>query len=135
MSTSVQPADQAPAQKKGAKKAASTIAWVSSTYFAEGLPYMVVMVLSGIYFTDIGLKERYIGYLNLLGFAWNFKFVWAPFVDSVGTKRRWMVIVQLLVSLMLAAIAATCATATPNADINAIALTTSLLLVGLAFIS
>src|SRR6185295_18066736 len=110
-------------------------AWVSSTYFAEGLPYMVVMVLSGIYFTDIGLKERYIGYLNLLGLAWNFKFVWAPFVDSVGTKRRWMIVVQFLVSLMLAAIATTSAMSAANADINAIALTTSLLLVALAFIA
>ena len=29
--------------------------WVASTYFAEGLPYMLVRYLAGVYLTDIGV--------------------------------------------------------------------------------
>ena len=59
-----------------------TIAWVNTTYFAEGLPYMIVRILSGVFFTQLGVKERYLGYLNYLGLPWNIKFLWAPLVDG-----------------------------------------------------
>jgi PAT family beta-lactamase induction signal transducer AmpG len=58
--------------------------WVFSTYLAEGLPYAIIRILSSVFFTDIGLKERYIGYLNFLGIPWNLKFLWAPFLDIIG---------------------------------------------------
>jgi PAT family beta-lactamase induction signal transducer AmpG len=74
-----------------------TAAWVTTTYLAEGLPYMIVRFLSGVYFTDIGAKEALIGYLNFLGVPWNFKFLWAPLVDFWGTRRGWMVTLQLLI--------------------------------------
>jgi PAT family beta-lactamase induction signal transducer AmpG len=110
-----------------------TIAWVSSTYFAEGLPYMIVRILSGVYFTDAGAKERYIGYLNFLGLPWNFKFLWAPLLDSLGTKRRWLVILQALVGVLTLAVAAICL-ATPSAgDPSRPLLAVALIFVGMAF--
>jgi PAT family beta-lactamase induction signal transducer AmpG len=74
-------------------------AWVSTTYFAEGLPYMIVRWLSGVYFTEIGLREAVIGYTNWLGAPWNLKFLWAPLVDWAGSKRRWMLAVQLALAV------------------------------------
>ncbi|NBO38108.1 MFS transporter [bacterium] len=79
--------------------------WVFSTYFAEGLPYSIVRLLSSVYFTDIGMKERYIGYLNFLGIPWNLKFLWAPFLDIFGTKRSWLIALQALITLLTFAIA------------------------------
>jgi MFS transporter, PAT family, beta-lactamase induction signal transducer AmpG len=117
------------------RKSSRTVLWVSSTYFAEGLPYMIVRILSGIYFTDIGAKERYIGYLNFLGFPWNFKFVWAPFVDALSTKRRWMIAVQLLVTLLTALVAATCAFTPSEGDISRVLVLTAVVFVGMAFVS
>lgn len=70
---------------------------------------MIVRILSGIFFTDIGAKERYIGYLNFLGIPWNLKFLWAPFVDAAATKRRWMIVAQVVIAVLTAAVAATCA--------------------------
>ncbi len=70
---------------------------MTTTYIAEGLPYMLVRFLAGVYFTDIGMKESVIGYLNLLGLPWNFKFLWAPLVDFYGTRRGWMVALQILI--------------------------------------
>ncbi len=70
------------------------IPWVSSTYFAEGLPYMLVRYLAGVYLTDIGVKESYLGFLNFLGIPWNLKFLWAPAIDLFGTKRGWLLKVE-----------------------------------------
>jgi PAT family beta-lactamase induction signal transducer AmpG len=79
--------------------------WVGSTYFAEGLPYMLVRYLTSVYLTDIGLKESYLGFVNFLGIPWNFKFLWAPAVDLVSTKRRWLLWIELALTFGFAIIA------------------------------
>lgn len=82
--------------------------WVFSTYFAEGLPYGIIRLMSSAFFTDVGLKERYLGYLNFLGIPWNLKFLWSPLVDLLGTKRAWMIILQAALALATAGVAAFC---------------------------
>lgn len=82
--------------------------WCFTTYFTEGLPYSIVRMMSMVFFTDIGMKEKYIGYLNFLGIPWNLKFLWAPLVDIFGKKRNWLIIVQFLITLFTAAIAGIC---------------------------
>lgn len=109
--------------------------WVSSTYFAEGLPYMIVRILSGVYFTDVGAKERYIGYLNFLGIPWNLKFLWAPLVDAISTKRTWLVTAQALVTLLTGAIAGVCLMVPEGSDANSHLLLVAMLFVVMAFVS
>ncbi len=75
--------------------------WVSTTYFAEGLPYMVVRFISAVYFTDLGMRESLIGYLNWLGVPWNLKFLWAPLLDLYGRKRTWLLGVQGIVTALI----------------------------------
>lgn len=82
--------------------------WIPSLYFAEGLPYVVVMTLSVIMYkrfdisnTDIAL---YTGWLYL---PWVIKPLWSPFVDLLKTKRWWITVMQLLVGGGFAAIAFT----------------------------
>jgi len=82
--------------------------WVFSTYFAQGFPYMVVRSMSSVFFTDVGMSERFLGYLNFLGIPWTLKFLWAPFVDIFSTRRTWMILVQGLLTLMTALLAALC---------------------------
>ncbi len=78
------------------KPSARTIAWVNTTYFAEGLPFMIVRILSSLYFTQLGVRELYLGYLNYLGLPWNMKFIWAPLVDGFGSRKGWQVAMQLV---------------------------------------
>ena len=82
--------------------------WVFSTYFAQGFPYMVVRAMSAVFFTDVGMSERSLGYLNFLGLPWNLKFLWAPLVDIYSTRRTWMVMAQALVTLLTALLATLC---------------------------
>ena len=99
MPATTPPAAPSPAPRR------SRPAWVSTTYFAEGLPYMLVRSLSAVYLTDIGVKEAYLGFLNFLNLPWNLKFAWAPAVDLLGTKRGWLVKIELVIALLVAVIA------------------------------
>lgn len=90
------------------KKKVKPQIWCFSTYFTEGFPFSIVRIMSMVFFTDIGMKERYLGYLNFLGIPWNLKFLWAPLIDIFGNKRTWMIAVQSLVTLITAAIAIIC---------------------------
>ena len=113
----------------------STTLWVSSVYFAEGLPYMIVRILSAVYFTDIGVKERFIGYLNFLGIPWNLKFLWAPLLDILGTKRRWLVAMQLLLGILTAALALVTGLIPAGADPTGYLIAIAGIFVAMAFLS
>ena len=94
---------------------------------------MIVRILSSVFFTDIGAKERYIGYLNFLGIPWNLKFLWSPFVDALGTKRGWLLLMQLAISILTAIIAVLCLMVPGIGDANPHILAMSLVFVAMAF--
>lgn len=83
----------------------TTLLWVNTTYFAQGLPYMIVRILSSLYFTQLGVRELYLGYLNYLGLPWNLKFLWAPIVDGWGSKRGWQIGIQAILGALTFVIA------------------------------
>ena len=87
------------------RKTFRTSLWVGSTYFIEGLPYMIVKFMSFVFFTDMGVREALLGLLNLLGIPWNLKFLWAPFLDIFGTKRGWFLKIQAVLIVLTFAIA------------------------------
>lgn len=66
---------------------------------------MIVRILSSLYFTQLGVRELYLGYLNYLGLPWNIKFLWAPLVDGFGSRRGWQVVMQLCLGGLTLAIA------------------------------
>src|SRR5690606_34676598 len=49
----------------------------------------------------MGASLRTIGLTSLFHLPWNIKFLWGPFVDHYETKRRWLVGVEILLSVML----------------------------------
>ncbi len=83
-------------------------AWVPSLYFAEGLPYVVVMTVSVIMYKRMGISNADIAlYTSWLYLPWVIKPLWSPVVDILKTKRWWIVIMQLLVGGGLAGVAFT----------------------------
>ncbi|MEZ4267881.1 MAG: MFS transporter [Myxococcota bacterium] len=83
--------------------------WVASTYYAEGFPYSIVHSLSEVLFKELGASLATIGLTSLFHLPWNLKFLWGPLLDGFGTKRRWLVLteVALVVLVALLAFAAT----------------------------
>lgn len=75
--------------------------WVPSTYFAEGYPYAIVNNFAEVLFQQAGASLGLIGLTSLLHTPWNLKFLWATWVDTVETKRRWMIGAQLVCAALL----------------------------------
>lgn len=84
----------------------SSWAWVPSLYFAEGLPYVVVMTLSVILYKRLEVSNTGIAlYTSWLYFPWVIKPLWSPFVDLIKTKRWWVYTMQLLIGAGMAGVA------------------------------
>jgi PAT family beta-lactamase induction signal transducer AmpG len=81
------------------------IVWTVSTYLGEGLPWSVLHQMATEYFTAKRVPRSQIGYTSALHLAVTLKFLWSPIVDLISTKRRWMILLQLLLGAMLLAIA------------------------------
>ena len=80
--------------------------WVPSLYFAEGLPYVVVMTLSVIMYKRLGVSNAELAfYTSWLYLPWVIKPIWSPFVDLVKTKRWWIWSMQLLIGGGMAGVA------------------------------
>lgn len=80
--------------------------YIPTLYFAEGLPYTVVMMMSGVFFKSLGADNIFIGLTSFLGLPWILKFAWAPLVDFYATKRGWIVVAQLVLAIVIGGIAA-----------------------------
>lgn len=80
--------------------------WLPSLYFAEGMPYIVVMTVSVIMYKRMGISNTDIAlYTSWLYLPWVIKPLWGPLVDIVKTKRWWIVTMQLLIGAGLAGVA------------------------------
>jgi PAT family beta-lactamase induction signal transducer AmpG len=89
-------------------KTRSPWAWIPTLYFAEGIPYVVVMTVSVIMYKRMGISNTDIAlYTSWLYLPWVIKPFWSPIVDLLKTKRWWIVIMQLLIGAGLAGIAFT----------------------------
>lgn len=83
-------------------------AWVPSLYFAEGIPYIVVMTVSVIMYKRMGISNTDIAlYTSWLYLPWVIKPLWSPVVDLLKTKRLWIIIMQIIIGAGLAGIAFT----------------------------
>ena len=82
--------------------------WVPSLYFAEGIPYVMVMTLSVIFYKRMGISNADIAlYTSWLYLPWVIKPLWGPVVDILKTKRFWILIMQLFIGAGLAGVAFT----------------------------
>ncbi|MEW6666976.1 MAG: MFS transporter [Thermodesulfobacteriota bacterium] len=79
--------------------------WAFTTYFAEGLPYSVIRSVSSVFFRDMRVSLEAIGLTSLYGLPWVLKFLWGPQIDQFGTKRRWMLAMQLALGVAVLGVA------------------------------
>jgi len=92
----------------GLGKKRSPWLWVPSLYFAEGIPYVVVMTVSVIMYKRLGISNADIAlYTSWLYLPWVIKPLWSPLVDLLKTKRFWIIVMQLIVGAGLGGVALT----------------------------
>lgn len=95
-------------ERRAANTKRSPWTWIPTLYFAEGLPYVVVMTVAVIMYKRFGLSNTEIAlYTSWLYLPWVIKPFWSPFVDILKTKRWWIIVMQLLIGAGLAGVAFT----------------------------
>ncbi|MBQ7743018.1 MAG: MFS transporter [Bacteroidaceae bacterium] len=83
-------------------------AWVPSLYFAEGIPYLMVMAIAAIMYKKLGLGNDEIAlYTSWLYLPWVIKPLWSPIVDMFKTKRWWIVVMEFVIGVTIAGVALT----------------------------
>jgi MFS transporter, PAT family, beta-lactamase induction signal transducer AmpG len=90
------------------KNSRSPWTWIPSLYFAEGLPYALVMSVSVVLYKNLGVSNTAIAfYTSWLYLPWVIKPLWSPVVDLLKTRRQWIWAMQFFVGAALAAVALT----------------------------
>ena len=74
---------------------------ISLLYFAEGFPFGIIEQAFPVYFRLHGMSLESLGLFSLVTLPYALKFMWAPAVDFLGTRRRWIGSVQFLMAVML----------------------------------
>lgn len=82
--------------------------WVPSLYMVEGVPYFLVNSISVTMFTQLGMPVAQMAlFTTLITLPWIIKPIWSPVVDTVRTKRWWVLLMQTLMVLTTWLIAVT----------------------------
>ncbi len=87
--------------------AVGTMVLLTALYFAQGLPYGFFSQAVPVILREEGYSLTQISVYGLLFAPWGLKFLWAPYIDRYGTRRRWLLAMQLTsatVALVLACI-------------------------------
>jgi MFS transporter, PAT family, beta-lactamase induction signal transducer AmpG len=81
---------------------------LGTLYFAQGLPYGFFMLAVPVLLRMQGVSLSKIGLTSLLALPWALKFLWAPVLDRVysrrlGRRRTWILAMQLSATIVLGA--------------------------------
>ncbi|MBZ4034315.1 MFS transporter [Flavobacterium sp. 17A] len=74
--------------------------WIPLLNFASGLPYAIIISVSVLMYKNLGISNEDIGlYTSLLYLPWVVKPLWSPLIELIGTKRKWFLWMQLIISI------------------------------------
>ncbi|WP_328387996.1 MFS transporter [Nocardia sp. NBC_00416] len=74
---------------------AGTLVLLAALYFAQGLPYGFFTQALPVVLRESGYSLIEISATGILFAPWALKFLWAPYVDQYGTRRQWLLSLQL----------------------------------------
>ena len=86
----------------------SPLTWIPTVYFAMGLPFILVNMVSTLMFRGLGIDDARIAlWTSLIILPWSLKPIWSPLMEMFRTKKFWVVSTQLISGLGLALTALT----------------------------
>lgn len=82
------------------------ISWVPTVYFAMGLPFVVLNMVSVLMFKGLGIGDAQIAlWTSLIMLPWTLKFLWSPFLEMFRTKKFFVVLTQTVTGIGFALVA------------------------------
>lgn len=87
-------------------KISNPIKWISTVYFAMGLPYVALSMVSVLMFSDMGISNARIAFwTSLIMLPWTLKPLWSPFLELYKTKKFFVVLTEMVTGLAFALVA------------------------------
>ncbi len=72
-------------------------AWIGILYFIEGLPNVLTTTVSTVFYKQMGMDIALVTKLvSWLALPWMIKALWSPIVESLGTRRSWILVCNAL---------------------------------------
>jgi PAT family beta-lactamase induction signal transducer AmpG len=71
--------------------------WVPTLYFAEGLPFIVINVVSVLMYKAMKVSDSQIAFFTtIVMFPWTLKPLWGPFLEMFKTKKYFVIATQFI---------------------------------------
>lgn len=84
------------------KKPISPVCWVPTVYFAMGLPFVALSMVSVLMFSDMEVSNAQIAFwTSLIMLPWTLKPLWSPFLEMFKTKKYFVVATEIITGLHL----------------------------------
>ncbi len=80
-------------------------AWIAALAFASGFPFGLINEALPVYLRSGGANLVDVGLVTAATFPWTFKFVWAPILDRVGSRKQWIAACLILLAAIIPALA------------------------------
>ena len=88
------------------EKLKSPIRWVPTLYFAMGLPFVVLNMVSVVMFKDLGISDSQIAFwTSLIMWPWTIKFLWSPVLELYKTRKFFVVLTQIASGVLFGLVA------------------------------
>ena len=88
------------------QKFRNPISWVPTVYFAMGMPFVVLNMVSVLMFKGLGIGDAQIAlWTSLIMLPWTLKFLWSPFLEMFKTKKFFVVLTQIVTGAGFALVA------------------------------
>jgi PAT family beta-lactamase induction signal transducer AmpG len=81
------------------------LSWIGALSFASGLPYFFFNETVPVWLAASGMSLAAIGLASGASLPWVLKFLWAPLVDRLGTRRLWIRVCLGLLAVVTAVLA------------------------------
>lgn len=86
---------------RSGRKILPPIFWISTTWFAMGLPFVALSGASSIMYKNLGISDAQIAFwTSLIMLPWTIKPLWGPFLELYKTKKFFVYTTQLLTGLL-----------------------------------
>src|SRR5256885_5164412 len=78
--------------------------------FSSGLPLPLTFATLSFWLAEAGVSRTEIGLFVLVGFAYNYKFLWSPIIDRMplpkltarmGRRRSWALVIQIVLAVAI----------------------------------
>ncbi|MGM9759591.1 MAG: MFS transporter, partial [Parabacteroides sp.] len=82
------------------------MSWISTVYFAMGLPFVVLNMVTVLMFKGLEVSDSQIAFwTSLIMLPWTLKPLWSPFLEMYKTKKFFVVLTQILSGCMFGLVA------------------------------